>query len=46
MDADKIIVMEEGRIVGLGTHEELMNSCEEYREIYDSQMEAKKEVGA
>lgn len=40
-DADKIIVMDEGRIVGIGTHEELFESNEEYREIYYSQNEKK-----
>ncbi len=44
MEADKIIVMEEGRIVGMGTHEEMLSGCGTYREIYESQME--KEVGA
>ncbi len=38
MDADQIVVMDEGRIVGHGRHEDLMESCEPYREIYDSQM--------
>ena len=38
MEADQIFVMEAGRIVGRGTHEELMKTCREYREIYDSQM--------
>lgn len=37
MDADKIIVMDKGAIVGAGKHHELMQSCEEYREIYYSQ---------
>ena len=37
MDADKIVVLDEGRLVGVGTHSELMKSCEEYREIYLSQ---------
>lgn len=37
MDADKIIVLDEGRVVGVGTHRELMKSCSEYREIYLSQ---------
>ena len=37
MDADKIIVLDEGRLVGIGTHPELMKTCEEYREIYLSQ---------
>ena len=36
-DADQIVVMNEGEITGLGTHEELLVSCEEYREIYESQ---------
>lgn len=37
MQADQIIVMDEGRAVGLGRHEELLASCPVYREIYDSQ---------
>ena len=37
MDADKIVVLDEGKVVGVGTHRELMKSCEEYREIYLSQ---------
>ncbi len=36
-DADKIIVLNDGKITGIGTHKELVNSCEEYREIYLSQ---------
>lgn len=44
MDADKIVVMEEGRIAGMGTHEEMLAQCETYREIYESQMD--KEVSA
>ena len=36
-DADKIIVLDEGRIVGMGTHETLLDSCMAYREIYNSQ---------
>ncbi|MDD5935518.1 MAG: ABC transporter ATP-binding protein [Clostridiales bacterium] len=42
--ADKIIVMDDGKMVGVGTHDELLKSCEVYREIYDSQF--KKEVAA
>ena len=38
MDADQIVVLEEGRMVGKGTHAELMESCEEYREIANSQL--------
>lgn len=37
MDADKIIVLEDGRIVGIGKHNQLLDSCEIYKEIYDSQ---------
>lgn len=35
--ADKIVVLDDGSVVGIGIHEELMNTCEVYREIYDSQ---------
>ena len=42
MDADMIAVVNEGRITGVGTHAELLASNVEYREIYDSQMEAAK----
>lgn len=35
--ADKIVVLDDGSVVGIGTDEELMNTCEVYREIYDSQ---------
>ena len=38
MHAEQIIVLDEGRIVGKGTHDELMKSCEIYREIAISQM--------
>ena len=38
-DADKIIVLDDGKAVGIGTHETLMESCEIYREIYFSQYE-------
>lgn len=40
-DADKIIVLEDGAEVGIGTHEELLNSCGVYREIYKLQMNEK-----
>ena len=39
MDSDRIIVIDEGRIVDVGTHAELMERCEIYREVYYSQME-------
>ena len=38
MDADRIIVLEDGGIVGLGTHRELIRTCEVYREIVSSQL--------
>ena len=39
MDADRILVMDEGKIVGEGKHMELLKSCEAYQEIYYSQMD-------
>ncbi|MBR6308582.1 MAG: ABC transporter ATP-binding protein [Lachnospiraceae bacterium] len=44
MEADKIVVIDDGAVVGLGNHTELMENCEAYREIYYSQMD--KEVTA
>ncbi len=41
MDADMIIVMNDGKITGIGNHEELLSSNTEYNEIYISQMEGK-----
>lgn len=38
MDADRIIVLDEGRIAGIGTHRELLSTCEVYREIVTSQL--------
>jgi ATP-binding cassette subfamily B protein len=38
MDMDKIVVLDHGITVGIGTHEELLTSCQVYREIYQSQM--------
>ncbi|MDR0270379.1 ABC transporter ATP-binding protein [Paenibacillus sp.] len=38
MDADRIVVMDRGEIAGSGTHEELMQNCRVYQEIYMSQM--------
>ena len=42
-DADKIIVMDGGRISDMGTHEELLQRCEIYREVYESQTKGKEE---
>ena len=44
-DADEIIVLDHGRIVGKGTHEELLKGCPEYMEIAQSQL-SKEELGA
>lgn len=44
IDADKIVVLEDGKIAGIGSHEDLMKSCDEYRDIYYSQMDKEKEV--
>lgn len=38
MDADKIVVLDNGEMVGLGKHEELLKTCRVYQEIYQSQM--------
>jgi ATP-binding cassette subfamily B multidrug efflux pump len=38
MDADRIIVLDEGKVVGMGTHRELLQSCQVYREIAASQL--------
>ena len=40
MRADQIIVLDEGRVVGQGTHEELLRSCPAYLEIAQSQLSA------
>ncbi len=37
MNSDKILVLDDGELVGIGTHEELQSSCEVYKEIYHSQ---------
>ena len=37
MHADKIIVLDDGKMVGIGKHEELLETCDVYKEIYDSQ---------
>lgn len=45
MDADQIIVLDAGKIVGKGTHTELLKSCDVYREIAQSQL-SKEELSA
>ena len=44
--ADEIIVLDDGKIIGMGTHAELMKNCEAYQEIYYSQRDREKEVSA
>lgn len=44
MEADEILVLDDGQIVGCGSHEQLLKNCEAYQEIYYSQMD--KEVSA
>ncbi len=46
IDSDLIMVMDDGKIAGMGSHKELLESCEPYREIYYSQMEKEEEVSA
>ena len=41
MNADQIIVLEDGRVVGQGTHKQLLDTCEVYREIAESQLSEK-----
>ena len=43
MYADKIIVLDDGQIVGMGTHEQLLKECEVYQEIYYSQFKKTEE---
>ena len=44
-NADRIIVLDEGKMVGMGTHDELMQSCPVYQEIARSQL-SQEELGA
>ena len=41
MDVEQIVVLDEGRVAGIGTHEQLMTSCEVYRQIAESQLSEK-----
>ena len=45
-EADQILVLDEGRMIGRGTHKELLASCEAYQEIYYSQRDKEREVSA
>ena len=45
MHADKIVVLDEGRVAGMGTHDQLMQSCDLYREIAYSQLSEKELAG-
>jgi ATP-binding cassette subfamily B protein len=38
MNADRVIVLDEGTVAGIGTHRELLDTCEVYREIVSSQL--------
>ena len=44
MHAEQIIVLDEGTVVGAGTHQELLDTCETYREIVYSQLSAEEAV--
>ena len=44
MHADEILVLDDGDAVGIGTHSELLESCAEYREIYESQIKSEEGV--
>ena len=38
MHADRILILEDGKMLGYGTHTQLLETCEVYREIYELQM--------
>jgi len=44
MHADRIIVLDDGNVAGIGTHQELLENCEVYQEIYYSQFQKEKEA--
>ena len=45
LHADAIVVLEDGHVAAIGTHQELLQNCEVYQEIYYSQFERKEEAG-
>ena len=45
LHADKIIVLDEGRMAGMGTHRELLETCEVYRQIAESQLSKEELAG-
>jgi ABC-type multidrug transport system fused ATPase/permease subunit len=45
MNADKIIVLDDGQVAGIGTHNELLKNCEVYQEIYQSQFKQTEKEG-
>ncbi len=45
-DADKIIVMDDGKISAVGTHEELLETCQIYQEVYQSQVEGGRSIAS
>ena len=46
MDADRILVLENGRVSGFGTHEELLDSCSEYADMFRIQCSLASETKA
>lgn len=45
MDADQIVVLDDGKVVGVGKHEQLLENCEVYKEIYQSQFKNSEKEG-
>lgn len=44
MHADEILVLDDGEAVGIGSHDELLSNCGEYREIYQSQIRSEEGI--